>query len=81
MIPPRIKGVKPLDNFCLEITYVTGEKKIYDMKKNLNYNCYKNLKNINYFKLAKSAETTVEWPEGEDIDPNEIYDNSVTIKE
>ena len=33
MIPPRIKNVKVLDNFILEITYVTEEKKIYDMKK------------------------------------------------
>ena len=27
MIPPRIKDVKALDNFCLEIIYVTNEKK------------------------------------------------------
>lgn len=79
MIPPRIKSVKTFDNFCIEILYVTGEKKIYDMKEKLKYSCYKNLNNIGYFMLAKSADTTIQWPQGEDIDPNDLYDNSMAI--
>lgn len=79
MIPPRIKAVKALDNFILEIVYVTNEKKLYDMKKNLSHNFYKNLNNTIYFKSVKSAETTIEWPNGEDIDPNELYNNSILI--
>lgn len=79
MIPPRIKSVKPLDDFSLEIIYVSGEKKSYNMTKNLKYDFYKKLNNIGYFKLVKSVGTTLEWPDGEDIDPNELYDNSVSI--
>lgn len=79
MIPPRIKSVKPLDDFSLEITYVSGEKKSYNMTKNLKYDFYKKLNNIGYFKLVKSVGTTLEWPDGEDVDPNELYDNSVSI--
>lgn len=79
MIPPRIESVKTLDNFCLEITYVSGEIKLYNMKEKLKLNCYKNLTNIGYFKLAKSAQTTIEWPNGEDIDPNDLYCNSKAI--
>lgn len=33
MIPPRIQNVKALDNFILELTYVSKETKHYDMKK------------------------------------------------
>lgn len=80
MIPPRIKNIKTLDNFCIEILYINGEKKLYNMKKNLEYSFYKNLNNISYFMLAKSVETTIEWPQGEDIDPNELYDNSILLK-
>lgn len=79
MIPPRILNAKALDDFFIEINYVNGEKKLYNFKENLVYNCYKNLKNINYFKLAKSVGTTIEWPNGEDIDPNDLYQNSITI--
>lgn len=79
MIPPRIKSVRALDDFILEIVYVTDEKKIYDMKNQLKFNYFKELRNIGYFKLAKSAETTIEWPNGEDIDPNELYNNSESL--
>ena len=80
MIPPRIKDVKILEDYKLEITYVTDEIKIYDMKKNLNIDFYKKLNNKEYFKKAKSVETTIEWPDGEDIDPNELYENSICLK-
>ena len=79
MIPPRITSVNALDNFCLEIIYSTKEKKIYDVKKWLNHSYYKKLNDVAYFKLVKSADVTVEWPDGEDIDPNELYANSITI--
>lgn len=79
MIPPRIKEVEALDDFKLKIIYVNGEKKLYDMKKNLQYDFYKKLNNIAYFKMAKSVETTIEWTDGEDIDPNELYNNSIKI--
>ena len=78
MIPPRIASVIALDDFGLEITDINGEKKIYDMKKNLKYSCFSKLNNINYFKKVKSVETTIEWPDGEDIDPNDLYENSVS---
>ena len=45
MIPPRIKDVKILEDYKLEITYVTDEIKIYDMTKNLNIDFYKKLNN------------------------------------
>ena len=80
MIPPRIKNVEALEDFCLKITYINGEKKIYDMKKKLHFDFYKKLNNIGYFKTVKSVETTVEWIDGEDIDPNELYDNSILEK-
>lgn len=79
MIPPRIKSINALDNFCLKIIYVNGEQRLYDMKKNLKYDFYKKLNKINYFKLGKSVETTIEWPDGEDIDPSELYSNSIKI--
>ena len=81
MIPPRIKDVSALDNYELRIIYLTGEIRVYDMKKLLNYNFYQKLNNKEYFKLVKSVETTIEWPDGEDVDPNELYENSIISKE
>ena len=77
MIPPRIAKAYALNDFILEIEYVNGEKKLYDMKKQLSNSYYKGLNNIGYFRLVKPVQTTVEWPNGEDIDPAELYNNSV----
>ena len=76
----KIAPLQALDDFFIKITYVNGEEKLYDMKKNLQEEFYKNLKNIAYFKLVKSVGVTVEWTNGEDIDPNELYENSKLIK-
>lgn len=79
MIPPRISNAKALDNYNIELTYANGEKKIYNMTKLLEHPAYTKLKNKGYFSLVQSAETTIEWPDGEDVDPNELYNNSVSI--
>lgn len=79
MIPPRIKNIELMDNFCIKILYINGEKKIYDMNKNVQLDFYKKLKNKEYFKTAKSVGTTIEWNDGEDIDPNELYSNSSNV--
>ena len=80
MIPPRIKKIEIKNNYCIEISYVNGEKRLYNMEKNLTFDFYKNLKNMSYFKLAKPVETTIEWPQGEDVVPNELYENSIVIE-
>lgn len=76
MIPPRIKNVIANDNYELLIEYQNGENKKYDMKKQFVHEYYNKLKNIIYFKQVKNSEVTVEWPDGEDVDPNELYENS-----
>jgi hypothetical protein len=79
MIPPRIRSVTALDDFSIKLTYVSGEIKIYNTKKILKHPAYSKLKNKIYFNLVKSVGTTIEWPDGEDIDPNDLYDNSISI--
>lgn len=77
MIPPRPQKVEVLENYRLKILFDNGEKKIYDMTKNLKERFYKNLIDIDYFKTVKVSGITLEWKNGEDIDPNEIYENSL----
>lgn len=79
MIPPRPKKVEVLENYELKILFDNGEQKIYDMKKSLKENFYKNLLDKNYFSTVKVSGITLEWQNGEDIDPNELYENSVVI--
>lgn len=80
-ITPDILKVKALDNYMLEILFTTNEKKIYNMKELIEKNLiYKNLKDVEYFKKVRSRGETVEWENGEDVCPEELYYNSKPIK-
>ena len=79
MIPPRIKNVISNENYESIIEYTNGEKKKYNMLSQLKHDYYKKLNDIDYFMKAKNSEVTIEWPDGEDIDPNELYENSTSI--
>lgn len=79
MIPPRQKEVEVLENYRLKILFDNGEQKIYDMTRNLKEKFYKNLVNKDYFNLVRISGITLEWKNGEDIDPNELYENSLNI--
>lgn len=74
-------AVKPLENFLLYIKFQNGEEKIYDMKKMLKFNYYKNLRDKENFKKVKVYGITLKWSTGEDIAPEKIYFNSIPIQE
>ena len=77
MIPPRPQKVKVLPNYKLEILFDNGEEKIYNMKKNLKEKFYQKLKDFDYFNTVKVSGITLEWKDGEDIDPDDLYNNCV----
>ncbi len=81
-ITPDIIKVIALDNYLLQITYETNEEKIYDMKKLIkDKDIYKKLRNKEYFKNVKPRGETIEWENGEDICPEELYYKSKKIIE
>ena len=73
--------VKKLENFLLYIKFQNGEEKIYDMKEMLKFDYYKNLRDKENFKKVKVFEITLKWSTGEDIAPENIYFNSIPIKD
>ncbi len=80
MIPPKPKKVEVVEKYKIKVLFDNGEEKIYDMKKNLKEKFYKNLINQDYFRTVKVSGITLEWKNGEDIDPDELYNNSIPVK-
>ena len=73
--------VKPLEKFCLYLKFANGKEKIYNMNKLVKEkSIYKKLQNYEYFKLVKLAGETIEWPEGEDVCPENLYYDSKECK-
>lgn len=80
-IEPMPMEVKALEGFLLYIKFKNGEEKIYDMKKMLEFDYYKNLRNREIFKTVKTYGVTLIWKTGEDIAPEKIYFDSIPINE
>jgi len=79
---PDIIGVKALDNYLIYLKYETDEERIYNMEKLINKNkFYAKLKDKEYFKNVKARGDSIEWQNGEDIAPENLYYDSIDINE
>lgn len=80
-ITPDILKVEVLEDYLLKLIFKTKEEKIYDMKNLINsYKFYEKLRNKEYFKNVIIRGDTIEWANGEDVCPEELYYNSKPIE-
>ena len=75
---PRIKDIKPIDNYILDVVFDDGKKCLYDVKEDMeNIKQYQDLKNINglfnQVQLDKSR-TCVFWNDYIDLPSDTIYE-------
>ena len=81
-ITPDIIEVKVLREYYIYIKFKTGEEKVYDMTKSIKeIDYYKKLKDRKYFENVKPRGETVEWEEGEDVCPENLYYDSMDYKD
>ncbi len=76
---PKAIDVKPLDNYILELVFNNGEKRIFDVKPYLEFKPFEELKDKNIFNSVKIGGLSIEWENGVDICPDELYNNSKKI--
>ena len=74
-----VKDVKPQKDYTLMITFIGGEKRLYDAHPLLEKPIYAQLKNISFFLSAKAAYGTVIWNDDIDIAPEHLYECSTPI--
>lgn len=81
-IVPNIIEVKPLENYCIYIKFENGEEKVYDVKKEIDtIKFYEKLKDKAYFENIMISGDTIMWENGEDIAPENLYYESITLDE
>ena len=75
---PRIKSVKPLSSFFLEVVFDDGKKCIYDVEEDIKQiKSYEELRNIpGLFQQVKldTSRTCVFWNENIDLPSDTIYE-------
>lgn len=75
----HVTQVAPRDDFHLELTFDTGERKIFDVKPYLDKGVFRRLQDIQLFKQAYVGGGTVCWPQDLDIAPETLYDRSIPL--
>lgn len=78
---PKIIKVSTTENFEIIITYEGNLVRIFDVKPLLQKGIFSELKDIEQFKKIKISFDTVEWSNGMDIDPDDLYQYSVEMKD
>lgn len=79
MLQPRLVKAEPAGRLKLRLTYETGEVKLFDVSPYVSGSWYGELKNESYFKTVRilPGGTGIEWSNGQDIAPHELYECSV----
>jgi hypothetical protein len=79
MIRPRAVDVIPQTDYRLLITFSNNEKRIFDVKPYLDFKPFNELKKAAIFNTVKPAGLSIEWIHGQDICPDELYYNSISV--
>jgi len=74
---PRVKTVKPIDNFMLLIWFTNGEERLFDVKPYLNLGIFSELKDLAMFNTVRPDGLSIEWANEASLSPDTIYIDSV----
>lgn len=76
MLRPTAISVKPQNDYCLLVQFDNDEQRIFDVKPYISGNWYGRLKDISIFNQVRVNGLSVEWPDGQDICPDCLYEQS-----
>jgi len=76
---PRIKDVKPQDDYTILLTFTNDELKVFDMKPYINKGFFKQLQDKNYFNTVKPFMDSIQWKNGQDLCPDTLYLDSQSL--
>jgi len=70
---PRVKTVRALPDYELELVFSNGEVGIYDCKPLLAFGVFRELAGEDYFRQVRTVNGTVACPHEQDICPDTLY--------
>jgi len=78
---PRVKSVKPKDDYQLLLQFTDGQQGLYDCKPLLDFGVFRQLQDKLYFNQVTVNDGTVSWPNEQDICPDTLYLDAVMIED
>ncbi len=77
----KVLAVKANDDFSLDLKFNDGSVRRFDVKPYLDYEVFRELKDLSYFKKVRITFGTVQWQHEQDISPETLYLESVAVFE
>ena len=77
----KVTAVKANNDFSLDLRFSDGSVKRFDTKPYLDYEVFRELKDLKYFRQVALAFGTVRWPHEQDISPETLYLEGVPVSE
>jgi hypothetical protein len=75
----KVTSVRANDDFSLDLRFNDGSVKRFDAKPYLDFEVFRELKDLDYFKRVGVAFGTVQWPHEQDISPETLYLEGVAL--
>ncbi len=77
MSKKKVLNVIPMPDSHLLIEFENDDFRIFDVSPYVSGDWFGKLADSKYFSTVHPCGTTVEWADGQDIAPHELYDNSI----
>ena len=79
MLRPCAVTVSAMPDYQLLVGFGNGECRIFDVKPYIKGEWFGKLSDIAYFHQVMIAGLSVEWPDGQDICPDRLYEDSKPV--
>jgi len=76
---PAAVDVQPMENYRLLVTFDNRERRVFDVTPYIKGSWFGKLKDESIFRMVHVGGLSVEWPDGQDICPDRLYEDSVPL--
>ena len=77
----KVVAVQANEDFSLDLKFTDGSVKRFDVSPYLDCGVFTELKDMSYFKQVRIAFGTAQWPHEQDISPETLYLEGVSVNE
>ena len=70
---PKVKSVKALPNYQLDLKFSNGDRRVFDVKPYLSIGVFKQLRDVSCFNSVRVVAGSIEWAGEIDLSYDSVY--------
>ena len=77
---PRVKSVRAMQDYKLQLTFTNGEKRVFDARPYLSKGVFQELMSETLFQTVRVSLGSIQWQNGQESVPDCLYLESKPLK-